>query len=114
VLSLCVFGCCGLPSQAAAAKLCGEHDFRNFCKIDAPNVTHFMRRVDSFTIAPVHDASTAVGGAECKAPSRSDQADPDDLYVMTVRGNAFLWHQVRCMAAVLFVVGSGKDDPSNV
>ena len=31
---------------------------------------------------------------------------------MKVEGTAFLWHQVRCMAAVLFMVGSGLESPT--
>ena len=38
--------------QVAASKLLGEHDFRNFCKMDVVNVQSFSRRVVSFEIAP--------------------------------------------------------------
>lgn len=31
----------------------GEHDFRNFCKMDAANVDNFVRVVLSFSIDPV-------------------------------------------------------------
>ena len=31
---------------------------------------------------------------------------------MTITGYAFLWHQVRCMAAVLFMIGRGFEDTS--
>ena len=31
-----------------------------------------------------------------------------------VIGTAFLWHQVRCIAAVLFLVGLGREPPSIV
>jgi tRNA pseudouridine38/39 synthase len=34
--------------------------------------------------------------------------------VMRVKGTAFLWHQVRCMAAVLFMVGYGHEAPTVV
>lgn len=35
----------------------------------------------------------------------------DELWAMTVRGSAFLWHQVRCMVAVLFMIGQGLESP---
>jgi tRNA pseudouridine(38-40) synthase len=38
----------------------------------------------------------------------------DQLFVMTITGQAFLWHQVRCMAAILMLVGSGQEDVSIV
>ena len=31
---------------------------------------------------------------------------------MTIKGTAFLWHQVRCMVAVLFLIGQGLESPS--
>ena len=33
------------------------------------------------------------------------------MYMFEIEGTAFLWHQVRMMTAVLFLVGSGKEDP---
>lgn len=34
------------------------------------------------------------------------------VWIMNVKGTAFLWHQVRCMAAVLFMVGAGHESPT--
>ena len=30
---------------------------------------------------------------------------------MTIKGSAFLWHQVRCMVAILFLIGQGLESP---
>jgi tRNA U38,U39,U40 pseudouridine synthase TruA len=30
---------------------------------------------------------------------------------MTVKGMAFLWHQVRCMVAILFLIGENLEEP---
>ncbi|KAE9618337.1 putative tRNA pseudouridine(38/39) synthase [Lupinus albus] len=38
--------------------------------------------------------------------------DGNQLYVIKIRGSAFLWHQVRCMVAVLFMVGKDLESPS--
>ncbi|OEL17046.1 hypothetical protein BAE44_0021931 [Dichanthelium oligosanthes] len=38
----------------------------------------------------------------------------DELCSMTIKGTAFLWHQVRCMVAVLFLIGQGLESPSVV
>lgn len=81
--------------QRAASKLVGEHDFRNFCKVDiGNNVNHFIRRVTSYTV---------------KSPTSDD--NPFNLCEMEITGFAFLWHQVRCMAAVLLLVGLGHEKP---
>lgn len=39
---------------------------------------------------------------------------PPRLCYISVKGTAFLWHQVRCMASVLFLVGLGREEPSVV
>lgn len=36
--------------EAACKKLVGEHDFRNFCKMDAANVHNYKRHIISFEI----------------------------------------------------------------
>ena len=33
------------------------------------------------------------------------------MFEATVSGQAFLWHQVRCMMAVAFLVGLGLEEP---
>lgn len=80
----------------------GEHDFRNFCKMDVANVTHFMRRITSFTVETVSDR-----GGEASIPAF-------DMCYLRIEGTAFLWHQVRCMAAVLFMVGNRLEEPTIV
>ncbi|XP_071449904.1 tRNA pseudouridine(38/39) synthase [Hetaerina americana] len=37
-----------------------------------------------------------------------------DMCELTVVGQAFLWHQIRCIMTVLFLVGQGKEEPSVV
>ena len=86
--------------STAAQSLLGEHDFRNFCKID-PSVTNFRRSVLSVAVQP--------------AVQQADHRDqPGSIWEFEVAGTAFLYHQVRCMVAVLFLVGEGKENPSIV
>ena len=82
----------------AGRKLVGEHDFRNFCKMDVMAVSHFRRRIAHFDVVRA---------------SKGDAPDRDVMY-FEIRGNAFLWHQVRAIAAVLFSVASGHEAPSLV
>eukprot|EP00899_Mesostigma_viride_P026928 jgi/Mesvir1/741/Mv17343-RA.3 len=86
--------------RAAASRLVGEHDFRNFCKMDAANVHSYGRTIHSFDIVPVSWFPRSLSGA--------------GFFAMDILGSAFLWHQVRCMAAVLFLVGAGKEQPEVV
>lgn len=84
--------------QQAAAYFIGEHDFRNFCKLDpSKNITNYHRRMLSCTITPFYD----------NAPS-----SPQRMMKMELKGTAFLWHQVRCMMSVLFLVGQQLEPPT--
>ncbi|KAJ1424950.1 Pseudouridine synthase I, TruA [Sesbania bispinosa] len=83
--------------ESAGMKLVGEHDFRNFCKMDAANVHNYRRHITTFEISPT-----------------DVRYDGNQLWVIKIRGSAFLWHQVRCMVAVLFLVGKGLESPNVV
>ena len=81
----------------AAQKLVGEHDFRNFCKVDVGNnVNHFTRNIVSFSVRRIAD---------------TQQKSPHDMCEIVIEGLAFLWHQVRCMVAVLMLVGVRLEKP---
>lgn len=45
----------------------------------------------------------------CWCPSR---LDGNELWAIAINGSAFLWHQVRCMVAVLLMIGQGVETPS--
>ncbi|XP_012946059.1 uncharacterized protein LOC101858380 [Aplysia californica] len=77
----------------AAVKLVGEHDFRNFCKMDVGNgVVNFTRKILKAEVAVLDEIEN--GFSMCE---------------LTVVGQAFLWHQIRCIVSVLFLVAQGKE-----
>ncbi|KAJ8690559.1 pseudouridine synthase deg1 [Pleurotus ostreatus] len=79
--------------REGASRLVGEHDFRNLCKLDpAKQITSFKRRIIRADISPVCDG----------------------MYVFDLVGTAFLYHQVRHIMAILFLVGTGIERPSVV
>ncbi|GAX73168.1 hypothetical protein CEUSTIGMA_g621.t1 [Chlamydomonas eustigma] len=82
--------------REAARHFIGEHDFRNFCKPDVLAVRSFQRSIMSFDIE-----KTDIDDPTCGA----------HVFALNIRGTAFLWHQVRCMAAVLLLVGRGLEEP---
>lgn len=95
----------------AARRLLGEHDFRNLCKIDASKqITNYRRRIDGVSIDRVSS----------HWPSKNDGVEDDDggeegeehMYVLNLRGTAFLYHQVRNIMAILFLVGARLEPPS--
>ena len=109
--------------QQAATYLLGNHDCRNLCKMDIANVTNFRRDIYSAEIKKfepnryddlysiVHGTSS---GDSCSS-STTDLVDgPDTMYMLEIKGIAFLWHMVRCIMAVLFMVGEGLEQPEVV
>ena len=72
------------------ANFVGQHDFRNFCK-SSDSVESYVRTIHECYIE------------EMDEETRSQR----DVFAFNVIGSAFLWHQVRCMASVLFSTGEG-------
>lgn len=82
--------------EAAAARLLGEHDFRNLCKLDVQKqLTSFKRKILRASFTLLEGAGDGL----------------DRMYVFDLVGTAFLYHQVRHIMAVLFLVGSGLEPP---
>jgi tRNA pseudouridine38/39 synthase len=105
-----------IDAMREAAKLFeGDHDFRNFCKVDgSKQIANFERRIFFADIEEVEDATNGlsfVNGADF-VPAGSTTTSNPKVYTFTLHGSAFLWHQVRCMVALLFLVGQGLEKPS--
>jgi len=85
--------------QEGATLLIGEHDFRNFCKMDVGNgVVEYKRRIDQLIVQCVHR-------------EHPDEESAYDMCEVNFVGKAYLWHQIRCIMAVLFLIGEGKEKP---
>uniref|UniRef100_A0A3Q3KRK3 Pseudouridine synthase I TruA alpha/beta domain-containing protein n=1 Tax=Monopterus albus TaxID=43700 RepID=A0A3Q3KRK3_MONAL len=83
----------------AAKKYEGTHDFRNLCKMDVGNgVLQFERTILSAEVKPVQ-------------PQHMSSTDHYDLFIFEIKGLAFLYHQVRCMMAVLLLIGQKLEAP---
>jgi tRNA pseudouridine38/39 synthase len=89
----------------AASRLVGTHDFRNLCKMDVDAVCNFVRRIEAFTVEPETEEPL-------QQPGGCQQSHQGRLWAFNVTGSAFLWHQVRCMAALLLLVGRRLEAPS--
>lgn len=106
-----------IAAMREAAKLFeGVHDFRNFCKVDGgKQIENFWRRVFFADIQEVEDdagvALAHVNGPDFQ-PATAD--GKPRVYTFTLHGSAFLWHQVRHMVAILFLVGQNLEKPEIV
>ena len=112
--------------QRAARKYEGLHDFRNLCKVDpTKQLDAFDRRVFRSEIRAVDAASDAAAYVHDPAFSRTAGLDRPEasgvgggggpqVYEFVLHGSAFLWHQVRHMVAILFLIGQGLEKPELV
>ena len=86
----------------ACQYLLGEHDFRNLCKMDINNgVVNYTRKVFSANVTHL-------------ITKNNTDNDPYSICLFQIEASAFLWHQIRCIMGVLFLVGQGLEQPSVV
>ncbi|KAH8740884.1 hypothetical protein FG386_002819 [Cryptosporidium ryanae] len=78
----------------AAKQFIGTHDYRRFCKIDIKNRDHqtYTRTIHEFEI-------------------QISNLEESKYAIATIKGSAFLWHQVRLMIGILFEIGQSKMKP---
>ncbi|KAK8190601.1 pseudouridine synthase [Phyllosticta capitalensis] len=118
--------------KEAASYLVGSHDFRNLCKVDpAKQITNFTRRIFHASIEKWTPGSGLAKYTNSPALQPSGLSDDEreevtglsndsvdangpGVFVFNVHGSAFLWHQVRHLIAVLFLVGQGLEKPTIV
>lgn len=81
--------------KEASQAFVGSHDFRNFCKMDVQNgVTMFVRKILQVTIIAM-----------------DTQESPYQMHFIEIVGQAFLYHQIRNIMAVLFLIGQKLEKP---
>ncbi|KAG9185419.1 tRNA pseudouridine38/39 synthase [Alternaria panax] len=101
--------------RKACKSLIGLHDFRNFCKIDASKqLTNFQRRIFHADIEEVSPLSVPGFLSHPALSAPYINGEQPKLYSFTLHGSAFLWHQVRSLVAILFLIGQGLESPSLV
>lgn len=112
--------------REAAKHLEGSHDFRNMSKLDtSKQLTSFTRVIYHADIEEVDPSKFPLGflnntdftptqSSEISSQPQNTLSVPPKIYTFTVHGSAFLWHQVRHMIALLFLVGQGLEPPSSI
>jgi len=81
--------------KQAGQLLLGERDFRNFCKFDPAN-EHWTRKILNVDISLISTEQL-----------RGDKTLK--TYSINIQGSGFLWHQIRCIAYILFLIGQGLE-----
>lgn len=117
--------------REAASYFVGRHDFRNFCKLDtSKQINNFERVITNASIDlvdPKTNPLSYVGNPEFQPRQEVRSLQPAGttgqeentpatplVYAFTLHGSAFLWHQVRHMVAILFLIGQGLEPPTLV
>lgn len=114
--------------RTAVTKFIGSHDFRNFCKIDgSKQITNHYRTILDANILELEDNRKIYKDEKISDTDKlelqqstakeneitiNESSTDDDYYVFDLKGKGFLWHQVRCMVAILFLIGGGHEKPS--
>lgn len=88
--------------------LIGTHDFRNLCKLNVVEVSNYVRKILS---ADVISCSSGNGVDDSGGSSNNLGRD---VYYFQIEGQAFLWHQIRCIVEVMFMIGRHLESPSVV
>ena len=97
--------------RIAANLLCGFHNFKNFCKVDKSDEKweekNYDRRIFEIRIEKVK-SENFIYPFDIK--ENIIKNDYYQSYVCIIKGTAFLWHQVRCIMQILFLIGDELED----
>ena len=93
----------------------GKHDFRNMCKMNCEQVYNFERTLmKGEVVSPqkIYTVSVEVEGIDANDTSTQQQVpSPHDMCHIEIVGQAFLWHQIRCIMSILFYIGRKLESP---
>ena len=85
--------------RRAISKFQGKHNFINFCKMDVTSTIDFQKNMTRTSIEKVGSTLFEL------------EKDPrNEVYYFHFVANSFLWHQIRYMVSVLFLVGLGSEN----
>jgi len=104
----------------------GRNDFRNLCKMNCEQVSNFERvLVEGKVVSPqrVYSVSSTPKSREEKDAESNRRYLEDvhgigasiyppsarDMCHIEIVGQAFLWHQIRCIMSILFHIGRGQE-----
>lgn len=95
-----------IPSMKEALSfLVGEHDFRNLCSFDLKNgVTNHKRSIVSAYIEPLKTITETTSDTSTNFSYL--------FYQIVIVGHAFLYHQIRCIMTIVFLIGTKKESPN--
>ena len=104
------------------SNIVGKHDFRNLCKINAKEVFNFERVIYDAKVVSTSTSTQNTQNSSTSTPHKSedknntkkekDVTNARQVCYMDIKGQAFLWHQIRCIASLHFLIGKNLEAPS--
>lgn len=95
----------------------GRRDFRNLCKMNCEQVYNFERiLMKGKVVSPqqIYVASMEEENTTIQDGISDAHASPRDMCHVEIIGQAFLWHQIRCIMSILFYIGRQLESPELV
>ena len=97
--------------KLASNLLCGYHNFKNFCKVDKSDEKweekNYERRIFEIRIEKLKNENI-IYPFDIKENIINNEYYQS--YVCIIKGTAFLWHQVRCIMQILFLIGDELEE----
>ncbi|KAL7536010.1 hypothetical protein ACHAXR_006867 [Thalassiosira sp. AJA248-18] len=110
-----------LPAMAKGLQyMMGRHDFRNLCKMNCEQVYNFERVLMSgkvvspqmiYPVSMEENVQLSSPSVQEVYGASSMDSSPHDMCHVEIVGQAFLWHQIRCIMSLLFYVGRELESP---
>jgi tRNA pseudouridine38/39 synthase len=101
--------------KKACELLKGVHNFKKFCKIDKSDENwknkNYERRIYEIDIKKENDININFLNNN-NINNINNENDYYTCYYCIIKGSAFLWHQVRCIMSILFLIGNEQEEIS--
>ena len=95
-----------------ASQLSRDADWRMWCKSGSLNKScNYNRCIWELTITRLDPSKGFSHEVELLSEETSG---PTDFYVLTITGSSFLWHMVRCIMSILFLIGMELEPLSTI
>lgn len=89
-----------------------EGDFRNLCKMDVQNgVTNYRRQIEKAEIISMQSESEQTKRIVNNYYVKNDDVNGYEMFYLEIKADSFLWHQIRCIMAILLLVGTEREQP---
>lgn len=109
--------CSHLPEHTlinSAIGPCSDQQWTQFLHTHKVNKAHSINCAEKDAENGVRNNAASPAANAIEHDDAYADCHPDSLFELVVKGNAFLYHQIRCIVGVLMLIGRGLEDESIV